>query len=483
MRPPLLRFLVAGLVVIACWSQAAGAPPTRGRATSKAPKQQFRTWSDVTGEYKVRATLIEVADDEVHLRKADGTTISVPLEKLSKADRDWLARYGRTAAAKSSGQDWPGWLGPNRDGKSPDTGLLKQWPEGGPTLAWKVNDIGKGYSSVAVVGGTIYVTGDTATGLSIHALDLDGKRKWSVQHSPPWTGSSPGSRATPTIDGGHLYLLSGTGVVGCYDAQTGQRRWMADAQQFGGRPGTWGYAESVLIWQNLAIFKPGGARCIVALDKTTGKPVWTSQGFAAGPEYGSCIAVDWQGTPLVVTGTRAGIVCVNGQNGSLLWANPFSANNVANCPTPAFSDGYVFWANGYRKGGVCLKLAAGGKAGEAWTTPDMDCHHGGYVIHEGYIYGNNGQGYTCLDLKTGEKKWQERAVGKGSLCWADGMLYLFGEKGGEAALATCSPEKLEIRGRVKVEGEGPSWAHPVVIGGRLYLRYDTNLYAFDVKAK
>jgi outer membrane protein assembly factor BamB len=126
----------------------------------------------------------------------------------------------------------------------------------------------------------------------------------------------------------------------------------------------------------------------------------------------------------------------------------------------------VFWANGYNKGGICLRLGSGGQASEAWTTADMNCHHGGYVIHEGYIYGNNSNGFACLELKTGRKMWQERAVGKGSLCWADDMLYLFSEKG-QAALATCSP--------------GPSWARPVVIGGRLYLRYDTNLYAFDVK--
>jgi outer membrane protein assembly factor BamB len=166
----------------------------------------------------------------------------------------------------------------------------------------------------------------------------------------------------------------------------------------------------------------------------------------------------------------------------VLWTNRFSAGNTANCPTPAYSDGYVFWANGYNKGGICLKLGANGQASEAWTTADMNCHHGGYVIHNGYVYGNNGNGFACLDLKTGEKKWQERAVGKGSLCWADDMLYLFSERG-QAALATCSPDRLEMKGEVRVEGEGPSWAHPVVIGGRLYLRYDTNLYAYDVKAK
>jgi outer membrane protein assembly factor BamB len=468
-------WLVAGLAVC-LMTQRSGAAPKR---TPRPPAA--RTWSDASGQYKIKATYVELADERVRLRKSDGSEISVPVDKLCKADRDWLARNAaRSASAGATAVEWPGWRGPNRDGKSPDKGLLKQWPEGGPKLAWKISDLGQGYSSVAVVGGTIYATGQMSDGLYLHAFDLDGKRKWRVVASPPWTANYPGARATPTIDGGLVYLLSGTGLLGCYDAQTGRQRWAVDAKQFGGRPGGWGYAESVLIWQDLAIFKPGGANCIVALDKNNGRPVWSSQGFAAGPEYSSCLAVEHDGMPLLVTGTREGIVCVNLKRGSLLWANRFASNNTANCPTPAYSDGYVFWANGYNKGGICLRLGSGGQASEAWTTADMNCHHGGYVIHEGYIYGNNSNGFACLELKTGRKMWQERAVGKGSLCWADDMLYLFSEKG-QAALATCSPDRLELHGRVQVEGDGPSWAHPVVIGGRLYLRYDTNLYAFDVK--
>ena len=171
-------------------------------------------------------------------------------------------------------------------------------------------------------------------------------------------------------------------------------------------------------------------------------------------------------------------------NGKLLWSNDWSAGNTANCPTPAYADGYVFWANGYGKGGICLKLKKDDDkvaADVAWKTNDMVCHHGGYVIHKGYIYGNHEGGWTCLDLKTGKKKWNEKAVGKGSLCFADGMLYLFSEDGGKAGLATCSPEGLKVKGKVKVKGDGPSWAHPVVVGGRLYLRYDNHLYCFSVK--
>ena len=133
---------------------------------------------------------------------------------------------------------------------------------------------------------------------------------------------------------------------------------------------------------------------------------------------------------------------------------------------------------------MCVKLKKDGErvsADEAYRTTDMVSHHGGYVIHEGHVYGNHEGGYTCLELTTGKKKWFEKGPGKGSLCWADGMLYLFGERRGLAMLATCSPEGMEVKGQFNVQGTETSWAHPVVINGRLYLRYADNLYCFDVK--
>lgn len=388
-----------------------------------------------------------------------------------------------SSLALAADADWPNWLGPNRDGKSPDTGLLKQWPDDGPKLLWKAEGIGAGFSSVAVVGGQVFITGDKDKKLMIFAFDRDGKPLWNAEHGRG-RGGPDGSRASPVIDNGNLYLLGGNGLIGCYDAKNGQKKWSHEAKDFGGSSGGWGYTESVLIYKNMAIFKPGGKNCIVALDKTNGETIWKSSGFDAGPEYSSCIPVTFQGQTMIVTGTKRGIFAVNADNGDLLWSNDWSAGNTANCPTPAYDDGHVFWANGYGKGGVCLKLKKEGDkvaADVAWTTKEMVCHHGGYIIHNGCIYGNHSGGWTCLDLKTGEKKWNEKGVGKGSLCFADGMLYLFSEKAGQAGLATCSPEGLELKGKVQVQGSGPSWAHPVVIGGRLYLRYDSNLYCFDVK--
>jgi len=379
--------------------------------------------------------------------------------------------------------DWPGWLGPNRDGKSADTGLLKSWPDSGPKLLWKNGEIGKGFSAVAVADGTIYTCGDVGETLKLFALDMNGKIRWQSSVGPAWKRNHPGSRCTPVVDGERIYIVSATGIVACYDA-AGQRKWTRRMSEFGGSAPNWGYAESVLIYEDLAIITPGGKNCIVALDKNTGRDVWTSSGFEAAAHYGSCIAVTFEGTTMIIAGTAGGIVAVSAKDGSTLWSNRFAAGNTANCPTPAYADGYVFWANGYGKGGICLKLSvADGKvtAEEVYKTREMVCHHGGYVIHEGHVYGNNGGGWACIGLKTGKTVWTDKAVGKGSLCFADGMLYLFGERGGRAALGTCSPAGLKIAGTVSVAGSGPSWAHPVVAGGRLYLRYGTNLHCFDVR--
>jgi outer membrane protein assembly factor BamB len=322
--------------------------------------------------------------------------------------------------------------------------------------------------------------------LTIFAFDLSGKPQWNVAHDAAWTNDPPGSRSTPVIDGDNLYIISAHGLVGCYDAKTGQQKWTRHTQEFGGGVPGWGYSESVLICGNLAVVTPGGERCMVALNKTTSAPVWSTSGWKAAAQYSSPYLFTHQRMPMIANGTGEGIVCVSPQDGRLLWNNSFSARNTANCPTPVYSDGYVFWANGYGKGGICLKVDVSGNqvsVTEAWRTSEMDCHHGGYIVHDGYIYGNHGGGWVCLDLKTGHKMWQDRGVGKGSICYADGMLYLFGENGGKVGLVECSPSGFQMKGSFQVQGNGPSWAHPVVAGGNLYLRYDNNLYCYDVSVK
>jgi outer membrane protein assembly factor BamB len=286
-------------------------------------------------------------------------------------------------------------------------------------------------------------------------------------------------------DNGKLYVETGKGLVGCYDAKTGAKRWTRHLKEWGGRPHGWGHSESVLILGKLAIVTPGGTSCMVALNKETGETVWESGKFAQS-NYSSPLYVVHDGVPMIVNGTHGGILGVHAKTGKILWTNSFCKGNTANCPTPVYADGYVFWSNGYGRGGICLKLTKSGDgvtAKEVWRTKDMVCHHGGFIVLDGHIYGNHGGGWSCLELKTGRKVWHGKGVGKGSLCYADGMLYLFGERGGKMGLAKAVTSGLEMCGEFSVKGSGPSWAHPSVADGRLYLRYAENLYCFDVKAK
>jgi outer membrane protein assembly factor BamB len=398
-----------------------------------------------------------------------------------------------TALADDVPSTWPQWRGPNRNGQSLDKGLLKAWPESGPKQIWKVTDIGTGYSTVSISDGLIYITGlveltpedkDTSR-LFLTAITLDGKVKWRKDLCKAYIGSYRGARATPTCHNGNLYLQSGEGDLGCYDAKTGETKWTRNSEEFAGKHANWGYTESILIIDDLVIVTPGGEKTfMVALDKNTGKTVWQSKPYGY-PHYSSPIHVVYKGVSMIITGARNGLIAVDTKTGNILWTHEFAPGNVANVPDPAFSDGYVFWSVGYGKGAVCLKLSVEGDkvtANEAWQSEDMICHHGGYVILDGHIYGNHKSGWTCLELKTGEKKWYDDGVGKGSLCYADGMLYLLGEKKGQVGLAEATPQAFKLTGSFSIEGEGPSWAHPVVNDGRLYLRYHQNLYCFDVKA-
>ena len=383
--------------------------------------------------------------------------------------------------------DWPQWRGLNRDGKSAETGLLKKWPSGGPKRIWKVTGIGGGFSGPAVTNGRIFTTGLVGENLVVKALDLGGKAVWRITHGPGWKKSHPGSRATPTVDGERMYLLSGKGLLSCYGVSDGRRKWSVDiTRKFGGKAPKWGYAESPLVYGNLVVVSPGGPNCIVALDKKSGRRAWTSKGFSDVIHYSSCIGFEFKGVSLIATMTSKALVCVSAADGRFLWRNDRAAGKTAICPTPVYSEGYVFGASGYGNGGACQRLSVRGRrlvAQQAWSTDDMDCHHGGYVVVDGYIYGNHKSGWNCLDLKTGRKMWSARGVGKGSICYADGMLYTFSERGGRIGLVPATPRGFALAGEFKVEGSGKSWAHPVVAGGRLYLRYGDNLYAYDVKAR
>lgn len=388
--------------------------------------------------------------------------------------------------ASMDAADWPGFLGPNRDGHSPDSGLLNQWPEAGPPLLWKVDNVGPGWSSMAVANGCVYTTGNEGDMQMLICLDLDGKEKWRTEQGPKCSHRNyAGARSTPTVDGERIYVTGGGGLVTCHSAAGGRILWQRHMKsEMNGRVGGWRYAESVLILDDLAIVTPGGPNAIVALDKLTGKDVWKSD-VSAVAGYSSCLPVTEGGDTVIVNGSQSGLLVVDAATGNLVYKLDFATPNTANVPTPAYSDGFLFWAVGYGKGGVCLKV--GHDSGEwsfeeVWRTADLNCHPGNYVVADGHVFGKGRRGLTCVNLQTGQTEWQER-IRAGQVCWADGMLYVFSDSGGQISLVDPGAEGSRVKGSFAVEGTGRSWAHPVVVDGRLLLRYDTNLYCFDVKAK
>ncbi len=380
--------------------------------------------------------------------------------------------------------NWPGFLGSNRDGHSADTGLLKQWPADGPPLLWKVDNIGPGWSSMAVVDGLIYTTGNSGEKMYLICLDTKGKEKWRVAQGPMCSHKKySGARSTPQIDGDRLYVTGGEGLVTCHKISDGSVIWKKDMKtDMGGKVGGWLYAESVLILGKLAIITPGGSNPVVALDKMTGKVVWESDKMAQAG-YSSCIPITESGSTIIVNGSQSGILMIDAKTGKEIYRHPFAVKNTANCPTLIYVDGKLFWAVGYGKGAVCLDVSCkGGKWSftEAWTNKDLNCHPGNYVVVDGSIYGKGKGGFACVDLKSGATKWKDK-IGSGQACYADGMIYSFADRGGKISLVDPNASADRVKGSFTVAGTGASWSHPVIVDGRLYLRYDTNLYCYNVK--
>ncbi len=298
-------------------------------------------------------------------------------------------------------------------------------------------------------------------------------------------GQGDGPRGTPTVDGDRVYAEGGNGDVTCLEAATGKTIWHVNlASDFGGgRPG-WGYSESPLVEDNMLIVTPGGkAGTLLALDKYTGEKLWQSEGVNEGAHYSSPIAADILGTRTIVQFARNSVFGVAADGGKFLWNYSGANNGTANCTTPIVADNMVFAASAYGTGGGLAKVSKDGdgqKADEVYFEKKMANHHGGIVKVGDYIYGF-GSSLLCMNFKTGEIAWADRSVGKGSLCYADGMLYLLSERY-EVALAEATPDEYREHGRFKIESHGrPSWAHPVVAGGVFYIRNQESLTAYDVR--
>ncbi len=408
--------------------------------------------------------------------------------------RPLLVAAALALAAPVVAEDWPQWRGPNRDGISLETGLLQQWPDGGPELAFRAEGLGAGYSTISVADGRVFTLGMVSGREWVFALDArTGATLWSTPHGAGRRdGRGDGPRSAPTVVGDRVFVLGARGRLSALEAASGQTVWGVDLiGDIGGRNISWGISESPLVLDGRVLVSPGGRRAgFAALDAETGEVLWATGGDEAG--YASPIPVPLAGAPHVVffSGDRA--AGVRARDGEVLWSFEGASNRTANIATPVLAPAppgaaRVFLSSDYGTGGALVELRAGDdgtvSATELWFTRNLRAHHATPILHDGVLYGFSGSIFSALDIETGGLFWRDRSVRKGSLTFADGRIYVFTERG-DAVLLAPSREGYDERGRFALPSEDRSrrdtWSHPVVANGLLYLRDQELLLAYDV---
>lgn len=410
--------------------------------------------------------------------------------------------YG-IVAASAWAADWPQWRGAHRTGLSSEKGLLRDWPQGGPKLLWERKDIGKGYSTPAVVGDRIYLMANREGKEYAIALSVkDGSRVWTTavgKVGPNQGPQYPGARSTPTVEGDRIYVLGSDGDLACLEKDEGKIVWSKSLKKtFEGTPGAWAYSESVLIDGDNLICTPGGKKAtMAALTKKDGETVWecaSPKGDAAG--YASPIAVDIGGMRQYVQFVSGGVIGVDAKTGKFLWRYDKTKDPAANNPTPVFHNGCVFTSTSRNGSGLNrLKVSENAvQSEEVYFNKNMLNSIGGVVLVGDYLYGTDARGeLVCMDFQTGKLKWRHGCVGSAAISYADGMLYVRGQGGNGfgkesptwVALVEATPNGYKETGRFEQpdHGDRPAWPHPVVANGRLYLRDGDVLLCYDVKAR
>ncbi|HUR19550.1 MAG TPA: PQQ-binding-like beta-propeller repeat protein [Vicinamibacterales bacterium] len=405
----------------------------------------------------------------------------------------------QTPSAAAAG-NWPQWRGPNRDGVSTEKGLLQTWPADGPRKLFTATGMGGGFSSVAVTGGRIYTMGDRRDGQYALAFnEADGKPMWATRVGEVHQDEYGGPRGTPTVDGDLVFVLASEGTIVALEAATGRHLWSKSlTRDYRAPTPGWLFAESPLVDGPNVLISPGSSRAaIVALEKTTGKEVWRSLptgGGSGGPEYSSIVISNGGGVKQYVRLAGQGVIGVRASDGQFLWSYGRVANGTANIPTPVISGNFVFASSGYQTGAALLELTPAPDnrvtAAEKYFLEGrtFQNHHGGMVLLGNYIYAGHGHnsGFPmCIELLTGKVVWggnfRNDGSGSAAVTAADGHLY-FRYQNGVMMLIEATPTAYREKGKFQIPGvRNPSWSHPVVTGGRLYLREQDALHVYDVR--
>ena len=435
---------------------------------------------------------------------ATASMVLVGCGNKQKADTTESASAAAPAPAVditfSPAQDVTQFRGPNRDGiYSAESGLLKQWPANGPQLLWENSDLVQGYSSPAVLSGTVYITGmnEDKNQEVFFAIDRNGKTLYKTPYGKPWKDTYPETRSTPTIVDGKAYVISGMGEVACINIADGSIVWQIDGgTKYGTTTGNWGTAECPLVVDNKVIYSPGGKQTtIVALDKETGAEIWKSRSLGENRNYVQPMLITWNGKRQIVGGTNNTYYGVDPETGEIQWSAtgwypPSGRENIA--PNGAvFKDGILVFSQGYGINTTAFKLADNMKSvSVAWKNDDLSTHHGGYVLVDGVLYGsnwvnNNSGNWIAVDWNTGKTLYNEAwsgGKGKGSTVYADGMLYTYDERRGFVGLVRPTKDKFDVVSEFRItKGSGPNWAHIVISNGIMYVRHGEYLAAYLVK--
>ncbi len=469
-----------------------------------AARAEVRTFTSTDGR-TLRASLVAVDGDKVTIQLPDGRKITAAADRFSAADRQYFAAWkpavAGAAAAASGASDWFQWRGPNRDGSSTESGLNRDWESKPPELLWHVKGLGGGMSSVVIHGGKIFTMGkvDGAPHLICRNL-ADGAEVWATEVPG---GDDP--NCTPTVDpsSGLVFGMTKDGHLSAARVADGELVWSTSfGDDFGGKMESgWGYSESPLIDGDHLICTPGARDgLLAALDKMTGEPVWKTDvsdaelgdkgNFGAG--YSSPVISNAGGVKQVVQLTGKGLVGVDAADGKLLWNYNRIANGTANIPTPIISGDYVFGSTGYADGGsALLKLSKRGSGIEAeevyyYKGRELQNHHGGMILVDGHIYlghGHNNGFPQCVELESGDIKWPgDRGPGRESaaIAYADGLLF-FRYQDHTMALIEADPDQYTVKGHFKLAtSNANSWPHPVIQGGKMYIRDQDDLMCYDV---
>jgi outer membrane protein assembly factor BamB len=384
--------------------------------------------------------------------------------------------------------DWPQWRGVRRDGVSTEKGLLQQWPAGGPPLSWRASGAGEGYSSFAVSGGRLFTLGARGGNEYVVAFDAaKGTRLWEVQNGQRFSNDrGDGPRGTPTVEGDRVYAFGASGDLSVLDAASGKKIWTVNVlQKFGGSNIQWGLSESPLVLSDRILVQASGrGAAIVALRKADGSELWRTQSDEAG--YSSAVVQEVGGVRQAIFFTARRVLGVAVDDGRLLWSYDGVANRTANIATPIVRGNRVFVSSDYGTGAALLAIGGSGQsftAEQVYFTKEMRNHHASAVLIADHLYGFSSSILTAMRFDTGEVAWRDRSVGKGSLVAADNRLYLFSENG-VVGLAEPNPAGYREHGRFQLKtGSLPTWSHPVVAGGTLFLRDQDTIYAYDVRSR